>query len=789
MRQLGHDLRQAARLFVRRPAVSALVVVTLGLGLAATTIAFSLADAILWHPLPFPHADRLVRIRASIPTGAAGANLNALPALDQFFDGIYPFGMDSGIVSVGGDVQGVTIATLSPGLLGAIGVTPAWGRDFEIAETRRGSGVIIVSAELWRRILANNTATPATEQTVLLEGVRQTVVGVVPNGFGFPVGRVALWRPYIPAAATTRLVAIGRLKPGVTIESAQALARTTSSAPGASSPTGLVRDVQVVPFVVVNPTTSTALRVVLGAATLLLLIAVANTANVLLADTVRRDAEMAIRASLGASWLRLTRQVLTETLLVTAVAVGVALVVSSWAITALVKTVPYVIAFQALRPIALDWRALSFASLVAVFTAIGASALSILHAKRVNGQTALRGQTSGLRGQARARSALTAAQIAVTFALLAGASVLAGTLVRLSRIDPGFNPAHVVDVVVQMPSWRFTDDAQAETALEGVRADAARLPDVIDATLSNAMPPSLGSVALEDLTTGDGAARLGTGEVSVGRIDATFFSTLGIPLIEGRGIDARDRPGSQPAAVVSRALAERLAPRGDAIGRRFRESKSAPWLTVVGIVGDITSGDEGQAWDHLAFYTPRTQAPTWWYEGLIVKTRPMPEQIVPELRAVFHRAMPDAPVIEVTTAEAGLASSNARVRFATMLMTSCAGVAFALALIGVYGAFWCAVRQRTREMGIRLALGAAPSDVLRLVLGWGARLAMVGIVAGLPLALVATRSLRSLLYGVSANDPATFFVVAIGLAGAGVAATYLPARYASRIDPVSVIRQ
>jgi predicted permease len=786
MRQFGHDLRQAARLFVRRPAVSALVVITLGLGLAATTIAFSLADAILWHPLPFPHADRLVRMRANVSAAAAGAGLNALPALGQLFDGIYPFGMDSGILNVGGDVRAVTIATLSPGLLGALGVTPTWGRDFAIAETRPGSNVVIVSAELWRKILANSVD---NEHTVLLEGVRQTVVGVVPDGFGFPVSRVALWRPFVPPATATRLVAIGRLKPDATIESAQALARATSSAQGASTLTGFVRDVQVVPFVVVNPTTSTALRVVLGAAALLLLIAVANTANVLLADTVRRDAEMAIRASLGASWPRLTRQLLTEALLVTAVAVGVALVVSWWAITALVKAVPYVMAFQALRPIQLDWRALCFAALAAVVTAIGASGLSILRAKRVNRQTALRGQTSGLREQARARSALTASQIAVAFALLAGASLLASTLVRLSRIDPGFNPAHVIDVVVQMPTWHFTDDAQAEAALEGVRADAARLPDVLDATLSNAMPPSLGSVALEDLTTSDGAARLGTGTVAVGRIDTTFFSTLGIPLIEGRGIDAGDRPGSQPVAVVSRALADRLAPRGDALGQRFREGKGAPWLTIVGIAGDITSGDEGQAWDHLAFYTPRTQAPTWWYEGLLVRTRSTADQIVPELRALFHRAMPDAPVIEVTTAEAGLASANARVRFAAMLMISCASVAFALALIGVYGAFWCAVRQRTREMGIRLALGAAPSDVLRLVLGWGARLSIVGIVAGVPLALIATRSLRSLLYGVSANDPSMFAIVAVALAGAGVAATYLPARHASRIDPVSVIRQ
>jgi putative ABC transport system permease protein len=590
----------------------------------------------------------------------------------------------------------------------------------------------------------------------------------------------------VQGAAVRRITALGRLKPGVTLEVAQALARATTTYQ--ANPVSVVSDVQVTPFVVVNGMTSAALRVGLAAAALLLLIAVANAANVLLADAVRRDSEMAIRVSLGASWSRLARQMLTETLLMTAVAAVTAVVVSAWSVGALVKAVPYLMSFQALRPIALDWRALSFAAIIATFASIGASWLSLVRATRVDAQTALRGQRSGTLRQARSRNALTVAQIAVTLPLLASAGLLANGLVHLSRVDPGFDPNHLVDVEVQMPTWRYSDDSQAQAALERVRTEASRLPGVVSATISNAIPPSLDNRPVSDLEIADTPLPPSAGIVSFGRVDAAFFSTLRIPIIAGRGFDAQDRPGSQPVAVVSHALADLLAPNGDALRRRFRESKSDPWLTIVGVAGNITTSGVEQSSTRLTFYTPRAQTPAWWYEGLIVRTRPASEKVVPELRALFRRVMPDAPIIGVTTAAEALDNSTARVRFTTDVITAFAGVAFALALVGVYGAFWCAVRQRTREMGVRLALGAAPADVLRLVIGLGARLTLLGLTAGLPIALIATRLLRSLLFGVSSTDPAMLTAVVCLLAMAAMAATWLPARHASRIDPVSVLR-
>ena len=783
---LWRDVRCAWRTFVRVPSVSAIVVLTLAIGIGAPTIAFSVADAVLWHPVPFRDADRLVRVTATVPQGAK-ASLDSWTVRDQLLDGVYPFSLDSGILDAGGDPQAVTIGLLGPGLLDAIGASPIAGRGLVPSDAQSDSPAIVVSEALLHRIQPDGGApAEAIGRIVRLEGIPRTIVGVMPDGFDFPVGHVMLWRAYVPSATATRVSALGKLKLGVTLNQAQTLARSSTSTRGSES---LVRSVQVTPFLRSDPTTSLALRFVFVAAALLLLIAVANTANVLLAEAVRRESEFAIRVSLGASWPRLARQIATEAIVVSAAAVCVALFASAWALGVLVKTIPYLISFQSLRPITLDWRALSFAAGTATLAGLGASWLSLRRAKRLSAQTALRGQRAGIPGQARARSALTVAQIAIALTLVACAGVLTNGLEQIARLDPGFDPSRLVHVVVQIPTWRYARDVETQAALLSAREEAAALPTVADVTISHAMPPDLGSVPAKELEI-DGAPALTTGsEVAEARIDDRFFLTIGIPIVAGRGIDSRDRSGSQPVAVVSRAFAELLTPTGEAIGRRFRESKTGPWLTVVGVAGNIRNVGADAAPSQLAFYTPRSQTSAWWFEGLIVTTRVAPADVVPDLRAVFRRTMPDAPVIEVTTGVEAMANTNSRVRFSAGLMTAFAGVALLLALIGVYAAFGYLVRQRTREIGVRLALGAAPATIRRMIVGLAAKLALIGLAAGLPLAVLAARAVRSLLVGVSPNDPATLAVAAVGLAAAALAAAYLPARRASRVDPVDVLRQ
>jgi putative ABC transport system permease protein len=785
--RLGQDLRHAARLIRRRPSVAMLVVITLAIGIAGATMTFSVADAILWHPLPFPHADRFVRVRLRVAPGS-GALWTSGGAIDawggrQVLDALYPFGIDSGIVNAGSVLRGFTVGELSAGLLGALNVAPAWGREFSPDEYRPGSGVVLASAELWRQLREAGQATLGA--TVLVEGVRQTIVGVMPDGFEFPVARVGLWRPYVAQATDTGVTALGTLKRGVTPGQAEAVARAASQA----HTSGPVRSVGILPFVSVGAATSTALYVLLGAVALLLLTAIANSANVLMAEAVRRDVELALRATLGASWWRIARQLAMEALVLSTLAALVALLVSAWMLGLVVKSVPYLISFQALRPIALDWRALTCGAIAAAVAGLGATSFAILRARRIDVHMALRGQTSGMPGHGRLSRVLTTTQMAITLALLACAGVLARGLFDLGRADPGFDPDHVVEVQVQFPTARLSDDATLQATLADLRADAAHLPGVVDATIANTMPPSLGSQPLADLDVAGVAARSSGRPVWFGRVDEAFFHTIGITVLAGRGIETRDRADTQRVAVVSRALADTLWPNGDVLGHQLRESTHDPWLTVVGIVSNVVNSEVDGSRGLLAFYTPHVQSPTWWFESLIVRTRSSPDQIVPAMRTLLRSRLPDAPMEDAQTARDELLMSNSRGRFATGLMVAFAAVALALALIGVYGAFWFAVRLRTREIGVRLALGAAPGMMLRMVISDSLRLVVIAVTAGIPLAFAATRALRSLLFDVSPSDPLTFASATLLLAAAAIAATYLPARRASRIAPVEVLRQ
>jgi putative ABC transport system permease protein len=785
--RLGQDLRHAGRLIRRRPGVAMLVVITLAIGIAGATITFSVADAILWHPLPFPHAIRFVRVRLLVAPGA-GAMLESGGALDawggrQVLDGLYPFGLDSAIVDTGSGVRAFTVGNLSAGLLDALSVTPVLGRAFSANEYRPGSGVILASAELWRALQEAGHATVGAG--VLVEGVRQTIVGVMPDGFEFPVARIGLWRPYAPLSTDTGATALGTLKRGVTLGQAEAAARVASQ----KHTSGPVRRVVISPFVSVSSATSTALYVLLGAVALLLLTAIANTANVFMAEAVRRDVELALRATLGASWWRIARQLAVEALVLSTLAALVALLLCTWTLGVVVKSVPYLISFQALRPIALDGRALTCAAVAAAVAGLGATSFAVLRVRRLDVHMALRGQTSGMPTHGRLSRVLTTTQMAVTLALLACAGVLARGLFDLGRSDPGFDPDHVVGMQVQFPTARLSDDPTLQATLADVRRDAARLPGVVDATVANAMPPSLGNQPLADLDVAGAAARSSSRPVWFCRVDESFFNTIGITVLAGRGIETRDHADTQRVAVVSRALADTLWPNGDVLGRQFRESTSEPWLTVVGIVSNVTNSSMDGSRGLLAFYTPHVQSPSWWYESLIVRTRSPPDQVVPALRTLLRSRLPDAPMDDAQTARDELLMSNARGRFATGLMVTFAGVALLLAIIGVYGAFWFAVRQRTREIGVRLALGAAPRTVMGMVIGDSLRLVAIGVAAGIPLAFAATRAVRSLLFDVSPSDPWTFGSATLLLAAAAIAATYLPARRASRIAPVDVLRQ
>jgi len=778
------DVREAVRSIRRRPSATILVAVTLALGISGATITFSMADAILWHPLPFRGADQFVRVGISLPAGtrvSADVALDAWRGRHQMFEGVYPFGLDSAIITVGNEPEAVTLAELAPGLLDALGVTPVHGRLFATADFLPSSNVVVASGDLWRRV--QRAAPGGSAPTILVEGVPTTIIGVMPERFTFPVGRVAFWRPLVMTRAVPRVTGLGILKRHISIDEAVASARGVT--PEHSG--GLLQRVNVTPFVVVQSTTANTLYVLMGAVAFLLLIAVTNAAHVIVSETTRRDTETAVRLALGASWLAIARQLMVQALVVSSAATVIAILVSVWVLRATVATVPYLLSFQALRPIAVDWRALLCAAAVATVAGLSAASFAMLRTRRLDTYAALRERATVMPARGGLGRILTATQVAITIALLSSAGTLGRSLLAAEATGIDADPDHVVEVMVQFTSARLADESALRAALDRLRADAAQLPGVIDATIAYSQPPSLSSRALSDLTVEGGANDLG-GTVWYGRIDEGFFSTLGIRVLAGRGISGSDTAGAEPVVVVSRALGERLWPGRDPIGRRLRPASDEPWRVVVGVVADVTNVNVDQAQGEMAFYTPRSQSAPWWFEGVTVKTIPPATGIVPELRALVRSHLPDSPIIDVTTGRDRLNGVNARARFVSSIISTFAIVAMVLALIGIYGAFWFFVGQRTREMAVRLAVGASPAMVVRFVLQSSLRLVAAGLAAGIPLAIGATMVLRSVANGLPRADSFVLAAAAIGLTVAAMGATYLPARRAARIDPVDALR-
>jgi predicted permease len=381
-------------------------------------------------------------------------------------------------------------------------------------------------------------------------------------------------------------------------------------------------------------------------------------------------------------------------------------------------------------------------------------------------------------------------QLAATLVLLTAAGLLVNGFVRLLHVDAGFRSEGLSVAAVSLPRWRFPDRAATELLLQQLKSEASKLPGVSSAALADAVPPHMSFTVAGNLeTVAQGAVNEPDAYVSFAAVDEGFFATLDIPLVAGRSFTAADTQGRLPAAIVSRALARHLWPNADAIGKRFRMDAREPWLTVVGIAGDVRNGGFDSPRGVLAFYTSRAQSSAAARsQALVLRAASTTDRVIGMVPSVVRRVLPGAPIWEVERASDLIADEHSRLRFATFLMSGLAGVAVALAVLGVYGAFWCAVRQRTREIGVRLAIGAQPRDIMAMVLSSSARLALAGLIIGLPIALAVARTLTSLFFEVSPADPLTFVAVMIGLFVAALTATSVPAFRGSRIDPSSALR-
>ena len=806
MRTLWHDVRYGARMLVRSPGFTAVAVLALALGIGANTAIFSVVKAVLLNPLPYPDSDRLVWIRETNPASgildepASAPNFNDWRTQSQSFEALAAFSGAAMTLTGEGEPERLTGVATSANFFQVLGVAPALGRGFSPEEEAAGKNrVVVISHGLWQRHFGARPE--AIGRTLTLNGNPHTVVGVAPPDFKNPVrGQRApeLWVPIAFNFEPTQrrsdyLSVVGRLKPGTTIEQARAdlgavAARLAQEYPATNTGWG----VKVVPLherVVgdVRP----ALWVLMGVVGFLLLIACANVANLLLARSAARRQEIAVRSALGARRGRLVRQFLTESLMLSVVGGGLGLLLAAWGVELLVALSPGNI--PRLDEVGLDSRVLLFTSAVSVATGVLFGLLPALQASKTDLSESLkegggRGSTAG-RGAGRLRNSLVVSEIAITVVLLAGAGLMIRSFLSIQSVDPGFRPERILTFNFGLPSAKYREDPQLTAFFEQFVARAAQLHGVERAALASALPLAGGADVLAFSIEGRPAPPPEVvQDAEFTSITPDYFDVMGIPLVRGRKFTERDREGAPEVVIVNETMARRYWPNEDPLGKRINlgNPEQSPWRTVVGVIGDVRRGGLDKE-PYPQMHAPLAQAP-YNTVAFVARTSGDPLALVPAVRRELAEQDRDLPLSSVRTMEQVLADSVARRRFQMLLIASFASIGLLLAGVGIYGVISYSVAQRRHEIGVRMALGARAPDILRLVVGQGLGLALAGVGVGLLAAFALTRVLASMLYGVSTTDPVTFVGVALLLAGVALLASYIPARRATKVDPMVALR-
>ena len=824
------ECRYGLRTLRKSPGFAAVAILTLALGIGAATAIFSVVDAVLLRPLPYPNPQELVRIWERAPDGhrmnLADPNFDDFRSRNATLSEMAIYGSGTTAVSGGREPVRVDVAVVSRGFFPTLGVAPSLGRGFSPDEQRlHGTPAAIVSHDYWQRYL--DGAADLSGRRIAMEGSVYQVVGVMPAGFDFPQG-VAAWIPReleteLPSRTAHNGRAIGRLRPGVGL----AAARANLNAIAASVKQQYDRDVDLVGAVVIPLQDAlvgdvrTGLLTLSGAVGLLLLVAAANVAGLLLARTSSRRKELAVRAALGANRGRLMQQFLGESVALTGAGGALGILLAAAAVRVLPSILPANLPRQ--QGIAVDLPVLVFALAA---TAAVALSLALFAAWRAGGGDLQGALASGSRGDSgggssqRLRAVLVSGEIALTLVILVGAGLLGRSFLALVATSPGFRSDRLVTVEFASPRPSETGLTPAIPALgaspgttrqvELVDRLAARLkalPGVEGVALAGAIPAAGGdNLADGSFLVLDGRAspkdfdewgrmareRSATGGASYAVTGPDYFGTLGIPLVRGRFFGPGDEAGSTHVAVISETLAKQRWPGQDPIGHVINfgnmDGDLRP-LTIVGVAGDVRAAglDRPPAPIVYVSYRQRGIRPDATPTFLVRTTAAPSGPVASAARGIFRELAPDLPV-RVSTFDAEMGGWLADRRFLLLLVGVFAASALLLAAVGIYGIVAFSVARRTREIGIRMALGAERRDVLRMLVGEGAGLALTGIAAGIVVSLAVTRLVASLLFGVRATDPVTFGAVSALLAGAALAASYLPARRAMRLDPNAALR-
>jgi putative ABC transport system permease protein len=797
------DLRLAVRLLARAPTFAAAAVLTLGIAIGATAAIFSVANPVLIQPLPYRNPDRVMVVWEKDRDGSRSTV--GFTTIRDYIDRATTLESAAALgdwqpTLIEGDeperLQGLRVSST---YFRTLGVKPALGRDFRADEDVAGAQrVVIISHALWQRRFGGDPS--VIGKPISIGGTLMPVIGVMPEGFddvtapGSQIWRILGYAVTDPYACRTcrHLRMIARLEPGVTVARAQSELTKIHKAIAAEhpedygSPDVLVAPLQREVTLQYRP----ALFALGAAVALMLIIAIANMANLQLARLVRREEEFAIRTALGASSPRLTRQLLTEALLV-GVLGGIAGLVVAWlAIPALVRQLPPLL--PRLGAIHLDLAALAVIAAIVVVSTVVVGLVPRRGRRVSNVADGLRAgrRLTGTR-QSAVRAGLVVAEMAFALMLLVGAGLLARSVIRLLDVDKGFDANNLLTLEINSVGPRYATDAAVFAYHDRVRDAVRMLPGVVSVGVVNQLPLGgnldMYGVAAQDKPESD-PAKVPSGDRFV--VSADYLRTMRIPVVQGRTFTpAEERDTVNMVALVSQALATRLWPGESAIGKRIRlGGPQRPFRTIIGVTGNVRHKGL-DATQLMSFYVPERQ---WFFsdnqEVLVVRTRGNPTAMAGAVRRVVHEIDPAQPIVKVAAMDVVVAASTAQRRLALTLFTCFALAAVLLAVAGIYGVLAGNVAERTREIGLRAALGATPRSILQLVVGQGVRLAVIGLSVGLFGAFALTRSLRALLFGVGPNDPATIAMATGVLLAAALAACLVPALRALRVDPSQAFR-
>ena len=816
MNTLWQDLNYGLRILLKHKGVSAIAVLTLALGIGANTAIFSVVNAVLLNPLPYKEPDRLVSLWEKVPGHerwrVAPANFFDWKNQNTVFQDVVAFGANTLTLTGDGEPEQLVGARVSAGYFAVVGADPILGRAFLPEEYESGKGqVVILGQGFWQRRYGGDKN--IVNHTITLDGDPYTVVGVMPPGIypmwptnagniTFDEKQQQFWTPmsFAPQWAAVRsahvLGVVARMKPGVSFEQAttemNAIGARLEREYPANRGEGIIVN-QFINEVVGN--VRPALFTLLGAVGLVLLIACANVAGLLLAQHAGRSKEIAIRAALGAGRLRLVRQFFIEGLLLSLFGTAIGLAVAALGTKVLLQFVPPGV--PRLAQVSLDWRVLGFTMLLSLGTCLIFGLIPALQASKPDLHSALEqsGRTSGPgASRLRFRQALVVFQVSIAVMLVIGAGLLIKSFWRLQQVDPGFNAEGVLTASITLPFSKYAEPVQINNFHQQLLDRISAVPGVKSATIAYDHPLESNWVDAFEIEGRVAPADSGSQTASFMPVGPDYFDTVGVRLVAGRKFTPQDDQDHPGVAIVNESFVKHYFPNENPLGQRMRpfapgriwKNQRLTSFEIIGVADDVKFAGL-DAPSGPAYYLPASQAPLQ-DMTVLVRTTTDPLSVVGGVRQAVLSIDPNQPISNISTLEKIVDESIAQRRLNMLLMGLFGGLAMLLSAVGIYGLLSHAVTQRTQEMGIRMALGAQVSDVLKLVLRQGMVLALMGEAIGLVAAFALTRVIRGLLFGVTPNDATTFVVVAGVLAIVALLACYLPARRATKVDPLVALR-